>query len=399
MELRFADCSIDCDQYTFSRADERIDLQPKVWAFLRLLAENFNRVVPKNEILDHLWPEVVVSEASLQRLASIAREALGDAELLRTIRGVGYQIAVDVKIIDHPFEGKERKATDTSPEKLPGAAEVRFCRTVDGTNVAWSSAGTGFPVVRALGWFTNLEYEDAWPQARRFWEALGENRRLVRYDGRGMGLSDPAEEFSSESRLRDLEAVVDAAEVERFDLLGLSEGCGTAIRFALRQPERVRTLILYGPPAFLFREAEEADKALGKVMLSLVDAGWGSGDSPFGRMLAELFVGRSASAETRELFDRMQRASTDKKTAIAYFRSMSKGPRPEIASLSTPTVLLHRHDDAIAPFSASRAAAKAIPRARLVPLGGDNHWPMADDPNSAVLLQALQKFLSEQETA
>ena len=130
-------------------------------------------------------------------------------------------------------------------------------------------------------------------------------------------------------------------------------------------------------------------------MISLVDAAWGSGSGVFGRMLSELFVGQGASSETRDLFDRMQRASTDKETALRYFRSMAKGSRPEISALRVPTMIVHRHDDLIAPFAAARAAARQIPGARLVALEGDNHWPMADDPNAPVMLQTIMQFLDE----
>jgi DNA-binding winged helix-turn-helix (wHTH) protein len=89
VQLHFADCVLDCDRYQLMRAGERVDVQPKVWAFLRLLAENSHRLLTKEEILEKLWPDVTVSEASLQRLASLARDALGDEALLRTLRGVG----------------------------------------------------------------------------------------------------------------------------------------------------------------------------------------------------------------------------------------------------------------------------------------------------------------------
>ena len=102
MQLHFADCVLDCDRYELIRAGERIDVQPKVWAFLRLLAENAHRLLTKEEILERLWPEVTVSEASLQRLASLARDALGDEELLRTLRGVGYQLAAEVLGVRQP---------------------------------------------------------------------------------------------------------------------------------------------------------------------------------------------------------------------------------------------------------------------------------------------------------
>ena len=250
--------------------------------------------------------------------------------------------------------------------------------------------------MRALGWFTNLEYEWAWPRARRCWELLGEGRRLIRYDGRGMGLSDPCSQFSPELRLRDLEAVVAAADEPRIDLVGLSEGCGTAIRFAVRHPARVRRLVLYGPPAFLFLEGTPELANLGRVMRELIKAAWGAGRSNrFGRMLAELFVGESADEETREVFDRMQRASTDRDTALAYFRRDGERRARDARKLDVPTLIVHRREDAIAPFEAAKVAASLIPGARFVPLAGDNHWPLADDLSAPVLLRAIRKFLDD----
>jgi pimeloyl-ACP methyl ester carboxylesterase len=149
-----------------------------------------------------------------------------------------------------------------------------------------------------------------------------------------MGLSDPCSKFSPELRLRDLEAVIGAAGEPRFDLVGLSEGCGTALAFAARNPSRVRRLVLYGPPAFLFLESTPELQSLGRVMHELMKAAWGGGGSPlFGGMLAQLFVGQTADAETRELFDRMQRASTDRDTALAYLRAMAADARDEARKL------------------------------------------------------------------
>ena len=393
MLLKFADCTLDCDRFEFSRAGERVDLQPKVWAFLRLLAENPHRVLPKDEILDRLWPDVAVAEGSLQRLARLARVALADEALLRTIRGVGYQLAAEVEQVA-PAKPPAAAADAATPPAAPVTAqEIRFCRTVDGVNIAWASAGQGPALVRALGWFTNLEFEFAWEHARRFWEQLGEGRRLVRYDGRGMGLSDPWSEFSAEVRLRDLEAVVEASGEETVDLVGLSEGCGSALLYASRHPRRVRKLVLYGPPAFLFLDRNHEAKNLGRVMRDLVEGAWGGGTEIFGRMLAQLFVGQEASAETRELFDRMQRASTDRETVLTYLKSMHEGVREEARKLEVPSLVLHRHDDAIAPFASAKAAAALIPGATLVALSGDNHWPMVGDPSAPAMIRAIRDFL------
>jgi pimeloyl-ACP methyl ester carboxylesterase/DNA-binding winged helix-turn-helix (wHTH) protein len=391
VQIRFANCAIDCDRYEFLRAGQRVDVQPKVWAFVRLLAENAHRVLPKDEILARLWPDAVVAEGSLQRLASLARQALGDEALLRTIRGVGYQLAAEVQV-----EAPEPAPAAPSAAPPPSSQEICFCRTVDGVNVAWASIGSGPALVRALGWFSNLEYEWAWPHARRFWETLGEGRRLIRYDGRGMGLSDPCSHFSPELRLRDLEAVVDASGERRIDLVGLSEGCATAMSFAVRHPARVRRLVLYGPPGFLFLGRSPELTNLGRVMRELMRAAWGSGGSSvFGRMLAELFVGLYASAEICELFDRMQRASTDRDTALAYFEAMASDGRDIARKITTPTLIVHRREDAIAPFESAKVAASLISNARFVPLAGDNHWPMADDPSAPAMIRSIRAFLDD----
>jgi pimeloyl-ACP methyl ester carboxylesterase/DNA-binding winged helix-turn-helix (wHTH) protein len=395
VQLRFADCSLDCDRYEFVRAGERVDVQPKVWAFLRLLAENAHRVLKKDEILERLWPDVVVDEGSLQRLASLARDALGDGEMLRTIRGVGYQLAAEVQIEQQEPEGVAAELREEAPTQQMACQEIRYCSTVDGVNVAWASLGRGPALVRALGWFSNLEYEWAWPHARRFWETLGEGRRLIRYDGRGMGLSDPCRTFSPELRLRDLEAVVDASDERRVDLVGLSEGCSTAVHFAVRHPGRVRRLVLYGPPGPLFLDRTPAQTNLRRVVFELVRASWGGGPSVFGRMLAEMFVGLYATPETCELFDRMQRASTDRETALAYIATIVTDVRDAARKISVPTLILHRRDDAVCPFESGKAAASLIPGARFVPLAGDNHWPMANDPSAPVMIRAIREFLDE----
>ena len=376
------------------RAGERVDVQPKVWAFLRLLAENAHRVVPKDEILERLWPDVIVAEGSLQRLASLARDALGDEERLRTIRGVGYQLAAEVHVDQEPGEDVDAPRQDAPVQSTP-TQEIRFCRTVDGVNVAWASLGSGPALVRALGWFSNLECEWAWPHARRFWETLGEGRRLIRYDGRGMGLSDPCRTFSPELRLRDLEAVVDASGERRTDLVGLSEGCGTAVNFAVRHPGRVRRLVLYGPPGFLFLERSPAQTNLRRVVHELVRASWGGGPSVFGRMLAELFVGLYASPETCELFDRMQRAAADRETALAYVENIMSDVRAVASKINVPTLILHRRDDAVCPFESGKVAASLIPGARFVPLAGDNHWPLAHDSSAPAMIRSIREFLDE----
>jgi len=128
---------------------------------------------------------------------------------------------------------------------------IRFCTTSDGVRIAYATVGQGPPLVRVLGWFTHLEVEWENPIWRSFIDGLSRRHFLIRYDGRGMGLSDrDVKDFSPETHVRDLEAVVDAVGSEKVALFGLSQGGPTAIAYTLRHPDRVSHLILYGggPP-------------------------------------------------------------------------------------------------------------------------------------------------------
>ncbi|MEO7658279.1 MAG: alpha/beta hydrolase, partial [Pyrinomonadaceae bacterium] len=128
-----------------------------------------------------------------------------------------------------------------------GQQDIRFCETADGVRIAYSVTGTGPQIVRVLGHFTHLEMEWEWPDLRHFWERLAERFRVVRYDGRGMGLSDRyTGEFTEDTRQLDLDAVLNQVGAENAILLGISEGGWTAATYAIHHSERISRLILYG---------------------------------------------------------------------------------------------------------------------------------------------------------
>ena len=125
--------------------------------------------------------------------------------------------------------------------------QIRFCRSFDGTRIAYAVTGDGPPLVKAPHWLTHLEYELQSPIWRPWIGALGAEHRLLRMDQRTCGLSDwDVPDLSFEACVRDLEAVADAAGFEQFALLGHSQGGSVAIEYAVRHPERVTHLILLG---------------------------------------------------------------------------------------------------------------------------------------------------------
>jgi pimeloyl-ACP methyl ester carboxylesterase len=277
--------------------------------------------------------------------------------------------------------------------------EIRYCRTTDGVRIAYAATGQGTPIVRCLGWYTHLETEWSSSLGRSFWQRLSREHRLFRYDGRGMGLSDLASEFSFETRINDLEAVVDDAELDRFALLGTSEGSGTALRYATKHPERVTHLILYGSNVVknTSKQSEPAKNA--EAYLAMIESGWGKPSHQ--KLFADLFLGASPTPEETEYFMELQRTSASQEVVAAYFRSMMTKEMgfEDAAKVSMPTLLLHPRDDQICPFQNSLDLAAEIPGARLKPLEGDCHWLLMTSAQSEEYIRSIEAFLGEKSTA
>jgi class 3 adenylate cyclase/pimeloyl-ACP methyl ester carboxylesterase len=273
--------------------------------------------------------------------------------------------------------------------------DIRFCKTSDGVRIAYASVGHGPPLIRALGWATHLEYEWQSPLWRHFIEALAQHHTLIRYDGRGTGLSDrDVEVHSVEQWATDLEAVADAAGYERFDILGISQGGSTAVTYALRHPERVSHLILYGSFARWFHPADtEEAREIGNSILTLIRVGWGQANPAFRAMFASAFV-PGASAEQQRWFDDLSRNSCSADNAVKLMEAFAEiDVTASLAALKVPTLVMHRRGDAAVPFEAGREFASMVPNARFVPLEGDNHLYLDGEPGIQDFIRNVEEFL------
>ncbi|HXF51631.1 MAG TPA: adenylate/guanylate cyclase domain-containing protein [Dehalococcoidia bacterium] len=276
--------------------------------------------------------------------------------------------------------------------------EIRFCTTADGVRIAYATFGQGPPLVRVAGWFSHLEFE--WGQPHFLWrslEALADSHLIVRYDGRGMGLSDrDIADFSVEAKLRDLEAVVDVLGLERFSLLGQSEGGATAIAYAVRYPERVERLVLYGVWGRpLYHLDRESHREAFEAAITLVRTGWGL-DSPAARQyFAALFM-PDADTEAMRLWTEMQRVCASPHTAAAFVRQLQDIDVTSLAPrIGAPTLVIHRRGDTAVPFHRGREVAALIPGARLLSLEGRNHVLLTAEPAYEKYVQAIREFLNE----
>jgi pimeloyl-ACP methyl ester carboxylesterase/DNA-binding CsgD family transcriptional regulator len=283
--------------------------------------------------------------------------------------------------------------------KLP-RQEVRFCVAPGGSRIAYAVHGSGPPLVRTATWLTHLELDWESPVWRHWLTGLAERHTVLRYDERGCGLSDrDVEDLSLDARVGDLEAVVEAAGLGRFALLGMSQGGSVAVAYAARHPERVSHLVLFATYARgrLMRDPSRSAREQAQLMISLIRMGWGQDEPAFRRLFTTLFI-PDASAEQMEWFDELQRVTTDAETAmrIRHARNHDDVTR-DAAEITSPALVLHARDDALVPFSEGRLLATLIPGARFVPLESRNHILLADEPAWEAFRVELSAFLGPAE--
>lgn len=269
--------------------------------------------------------------------------------------------------------------------------QIRFCTSTDGVSLAYATVGSGPPLVKAANWLNHLEFDWKSPVWNHWITELSRHHTLVRYDERGCGLSDwNVDEFSLEAWVRDLEAVVEDLKLERFPLLGISQGGPIAITYAARHPEKVSHLILYGSYAagLKRRQLQEKDLEEAEVFSQLIKVGWGKDHAAFRQVFTSLFI-PEATAEEAGWFNELQRVSSSPENAARMLAGFYELKVDDLAmQLDLPTLVLHAHGDLRVPFNEGRRLASLIPNARFVPLYGRNHILLKTEP-------AWQQFLSE----
>lgn len=272
---------------------------------------------------------------------------------------------------------------------------IRFCTAPDGTQLAFATHGSGPPLVRAATWLTHLEHDWESPVWRHWLEDLGQGRTMVRYDERGCGLSDRTPgALSLDTWVSDLECVVDAAGCDRFALLGVSQGGPIAVAYAVRHPERVSHLVLYGTHARGRRRRGDPEAvARADLLLDVIRHGWDQPNPAFRRTFTTLFL-PDGTAEQMAWFDDLQARSCDAGTAVALRRAREQlDVTDRLADVRAPTLVLHAREDACVPFEEGRRLAAGIPGARFVSLDSRNHILLATEPAWARFRDEVRDFL------
>jgi class 3 adenylate cyclase/pimeloyl-ACP methyl ester carboxylesterase len=275
--------------------------------------------------------------------------------------------------------------------------EVKYCRSKDGVRIAHAALGEGPPLVKAASFMTHLGHDRESPVMRPRDAALSMGYRYIRYDQRGCGLSDwEVADFSLEAMVSDLEAVAEALGLQRFPILGISQGSAIAIAYAVRHPERVSCLVLYGGYAAGWRRLNDPHwREQREAMLALVRVGWGADNPAFRQVYTSLFV-PGGSAEQHQWFNDLQRVATTPDNAHRIMTMFAEiDVRDRLGRVTQPTLVLHCRNDAVVPIRAGREIAAGIPNASFVELDGANHVILEQDACWPRFLAEVRAFLAE----
>jgi len=272
---------------------------------------------------------------------------------------------------------------------------IRFVTASDGVKLAYAVSGNGPPLLKTANWLNHLEFDWQSPVWMHWFNVFSTRHTLYRYDIRGSGLSDWTDnKLSFEHQVADLEGIVEAAGLERFALLGISQGASVAIEYAVRHPERVSHMVIHGGFARGWAIRSHASERAGRAWAELVRVGWGArSTAAYRRMFAELFI-PNASEEQIAWFAEMQRRSTTPELAARIMESSGEINVVErLAQVRAPTLVMHPRRDVIVPFEEGRLIAGGIPNAQFVEFDSGNHILLESEPAWQKFLDVVGEFL------
>jgi pimeloyl-ACP methyl ester carboxylesterase/DNA-binding winged helix-turn-helix (wHTH) protein len=408
--------TLDVDRRELRHGADVTAVEPQVFDILEYLIRHRERVVGGRELIAAVWCDRVISESTLSSRISAARQAIGDSgekqSLIRTVSRKGYRFVGAVRE-ERGSEGRAGAApSDAAPSDAAAAPSagaqasrpavhaaqaVRFCKSHDGVNLAVATAGRGPPLVKAAHWTSNLEYDWQNPLTGPLLQRLAGQFRVVRYDGRGTGLSDrDVPSISLETFVRDLETVVDGLGLERFALLGISGGAAASIAYTVRNPKRVSKLVLYGSYALgRNKRGSPQDLDEAKAFHTMARGGWSEDRALFMRAFFSFWLPTGSPEELQSLMD-LQRVSVPAENAAKIRIAVDDIDVVELLpKIAAPTLVLHCLDDKLVPFEQGRRLAASIPNSRFVALESANHALLAREPAWDKFMGEMEEFLTD----
>jgi pimeloyl-ACP methyl ester carboxylesterase/DNA-binding winged helix-turn-helix (wHTH) protein len=389
--VRFAGLFLNLDACILTReSGEAIPLTHGEFAVLRIFVSRPGRVITRDTLLDAFTNRRFEPfDRSVDVLVGkLRRKIETDPKqpcLIVTVPGEGYR-----------FDGLRFMPPDEAvePERSEAAQTIKYCRAPDGVRIAYAISGSGPFLVKSGNWLNHLEYDWESPIWRHVFRGLSRRHTLVRYDPRGTGMSDwDVDALSLDAWVTDLETVVDAVGVERFPLLGISQGGAVAAAYAVRHPERVSHLIVYGAFALGGKKRSPAEKEIREAMGTLMRLGWGASNPSFRQMFTARFI-PGATHEQADYFTELELKTTSPECAARYFDAVNDFDVIDLLSkVKAPTLVMHVRDDQMVPFETGRQFAAHIAGARFIGLPGRNHLFLEHEPASARFFEEISLFL------
>ncbi len=394
----FGPFRLDVKERRLLRGERAIRLTAKAFETLCFLVERHGSLVPKEELLNAIWPETSVEENNIDRNISTLRKALGEKSAspryIETVPRVGYRFVAPVTELP-AAESAAAPADEPQPES-PNRQEIRFCVSPDNMRIAYAKVGRGFPIVKVANCFNHLAFEWQSPIWHHWVRDVASDNSIVRYDGRGNGLSEwNVANMSFEAWLQDLETVVNAAGLTKFALMGQSQGGAVAIAYAVKHPERVSHLILCGAYSrgANFRERHDAAEVR-RALETLVQLNWGKSNPAFFQLVTNLYIPENTNEVEQCWFKDLQLISVSNANLVRFMRACDDiDVRALLPSVCVPTIVFHSDRDRISPSEEGRILAAEIPGAKFVPLSSANHILVAAEPAWEIFRRELAAFL------
>ncbi|MBS0123180.1 alpha/beta fold hydrolase [Thetidibacter halocola] len=392
MRHAFADCLLDTETLTLTRAGTPVPVEPQVFDLLRLLVENAGRVVTRDEIVETVWKGRIVSESAISARIAAARKAVGcdgkTQAVIRTVARRGLQLTVPVSEQSEP-----PAALPVAPQ--PALQRIRYCRTPEGHRIAYALSGSGPPVIRSNPVVaSNVEAELKIDALRDFFGAISAHNTLLRFDAVGVGCSDrEGARIDLDGLTQQIGLVADAAGMDRFALYAESGGTHRAIAYAAQNPERVSRLVLVG--GYVDGRLRRGGFDGPEPIRAMIEQGW---DTPRGGLAAGYLLSYfpDGPLETVRAWVDMMQTSTPKAFALAKREWVNNGSIAEYLSrVRCPTLVVHARHDAVHPLSEAQKLAAGIAQAELVVLDSGNHMPLPGTPVYEPFLETLLAFLAE----
>jgi len=271
--------------------------------------------------------------------------------------------------------------------------ETRYALSGD-VNIAYQVVGDGpFDVIFVPGFVTHVELQWRLPGMGDFIRGLGSFSRLIRFDKRGTGMSDPVSGAPSlETRMDDVRAVMDAVGSRRAAFYGLSEGAAMSILFAATYPERTAALVV---------------RSCSPRTMWAPDFPWGRREEAYRREVNQALQVFGERAEAREavralgmhdddaveaFIDYIRYGTSPGMLAALYRMNKEIDIRPVLPAVSVPTLVLHGSEDQVVPVEAGAYTAQYIRSARFIEIPGVGHLALGA-AGAARIQHEVERFL------